>query len=116
MIANSTSSSTIDRAAPVVTLLNVFEVEPERQGALIDLLDRATEQVISRLPGFVSANLHRGLDGTKVANYAQWESVEAFEAMLAEPDARPHLDEAAAMATAAPALYEVVSVHRPEDG
>jgi heme-degrading monooxygenase HmoA len=32
-------------------------------------------------PGFVSANIHRSLDGKKVVNYAQWESKEAFEAM-----------------------------------
>jgi len=60
--------------------------------------------------GFVSANIHRALDGTKVANYAQWQSVEAFQAMLREPVALAHMEEASAMATAAPALYEVASV------
>ena len=65
-----------------------------------------------RLPGFVSANIHRSLDGTKVANYAQWASRAAFEAMLGEPSAREHMAAAARLAAFEPALYEVASVHR----
>ena len=51
----------------VVTLINVFTVAPEHQQELIEVLDRATVQVMRHLPGFVSANIHRGLDGTRVA-------------------------------------------------
>lgn len=32
----------------------------------------ATDEVLRHLPGFVSANVHRGLDGTTVVNYGQW--------------------------------------------
>ena len=39
-------------------------------------------------PGFVSANIHVSTDGTRVVNYAQWESAEAFQAMLADPGPR----------------------------
>jgi hypothetical protein len=35
------------------------------------LLAEATEEVISRQPGYVSANIHWSLDGTRVTNYAQ---------------------------------------------
>lgn len=51
------------------------------QRALIDLLDRATENVMRKQPGFISANIHRSLDGTRVANYAQWRSKADLEAM-----------------------------------
>lgn len=74
----------------VVTLVNVFTVEPEDQQRLVDLLVQATETVINKQPGFVSANLHKSLDGTKVVNYAQWRSLEAFEAMLRNPEAGQH--------------------------
>jgi quinol monooxygenase YgiN len=104
--------TTIEKGAPVVTLINVFTVDPSRQEELVRLLDEATEQVIQHLPGFVSANIHRGLDGHRVANYAQWESREAMQAMLANPAAQHHLRLAESMAQAAPNLYEVVSVHR----
>ena len=49
----------------VVTLINVFTVAPEDQQRLLDVLAEATESVMRGLPGFVSANLHRSLDGTK---------------------------------------------------
>ena len=100
--------TTIAREKPVVTLINVFTVEPENQQRLIDVLIEATETVMNKLPGFVSANIHRGLDGRHVANYAQWRSVEDFEAMLKNPEALQHMEEAARLANAAPFLYEVV--------
>lgn len=93
---------------PVVTLINTFTVEPERQQELVQLLVDATEQVMRRMPGFVSANIHRGLDGRHVANYAQWRSREDFEAMLQNPEAKEHMGRAAALARFEPVLYEVV--------
>jgi quinol monooxygenase YgiN len=106
------STSTIATDAPVVTLINVFEVTADRQARLVEILEKATVDVMRHLPGFVSANLHRSLDGTRVANYAQWKSVEDFERMLANPDAQAHMKEATAIAKAAPVLYKVSSVHR----
>jgi quinol monooxygenase YgiN len=104
--------TTIEMDAPVVTLINVFTVDPSRQDELVNLLDEATEQVICKLPGFVSANIHRGLDGRHVANYAQWASREAMEAMLTNPEAQHHIRLAASIAQYSPSLYSVASVHR----
>lgn len=98
----------ITQNSDVVTLINVFTVEPQDQQRLVDLLGEATESDIERMPGFVSANIHRSLDGTKVVNYAQWESREAYEAMLESPEAAPHMEEAAGLAVSfEPHLYEV---------
>src|SRR2546421_10017758 len=102
--------TTITTGQPVVTLINSFTVDPERQDELIRLLVEATEQVMRHRPGFVSANIHRGLDGTRVANYAQWRSREDFEAMLANPEAAAHLREAATIATFDAHLYEVAFI------
>jgi quinol monooxygenase YgiN len=106
-----TPQSTIQAGGPLVTLINVFTVDPADQQHLIDLWRRATEDVLCHLPGFISANLHRSLDGTKVVNYAQWENQEAFQAMLRDPAGGPLLRELAEIATPAPVLCEVVSVH-----
>lgn len=103
--------TTIDAQADVVTLINVFTVDADKQQELIDLLDKATNEVMRTLPGFVSANIHRGVDGTHVANYAQWASEADFQAMLANPVAREHLAAALEIATATPLLYRVASVH-----
>ncbi len=98
----------ISRDGDVVTLINVFTVMPENQQRLLDLLVGATGTVMNRLPGFVSANLHKSLDGTRVVNYAQWRSREAFEAMLEDPEAMVHMKEAAKIAEKfEPHLYEV---------
>ncbi|MGW3470267.1 antibiotic biosynthesis monooxygenase family protein [Saccharopolyspora sp. NPDC000995] len=104
-------ATTIEPGAPVTTLINVFTVAPERQRELVELLDNATEEVMRHLPGFVSANIHAGLDGKHVANYAQWRSEDDFRAMLANPAAQEHMQAAAAVATYEPALYRVESSH-----
>jgi quinol monooxygenase YgiN len=99
--------ATISRDNPVCTLVNVFTVTPEHQEHLLEVLDTATREVMQHLPGFVSANLHRSLDGTHVVNYAQWTSREAFEAMLRNPEAQVHMAQALSLASAEPHLYEV---------
>jgi quinol monooxygenase YgiN len=105
-------TTTIDADAGVVTLINVFETKPETQEALVRLLDQATTQVMRHLPGFVSANIHRSLDGKHVANYAQWASAEAFQRMLENPEAQSHMRKASELGQSAPVLYRVASVHR----
>jgi heme-degrading monooxygenase HmoA len=95
----------------VVTLINVFTVAPEDQQRLVDLLVEATEQVMSKQPGYVAANLHRSLDGTKVTNYAHWRSREDFQALAHHPQVAAHLRRVQAVATFEPSLYEVVFTH-----
>jgi antibiotic biosynthesis monooxygenase (ABM) superfamily enzyme len=104
-------TTTIDPAAEVATLLNVFTVDPARQRELVTVLEAATEAVMRHQPGFVSANIHASTDGTRVVNYAQWATVEAFQTMLANPECAPHMDSARALADSDPHLYTVESTH-----
>ena len=97
----------------VVTLINVFTVDPTNQHRLVELLTRATEVSVRHAPGFVSASLHRSLDGTKVTMYAQWRSVADYEAMRQDPTPLPFLQEALAIATFEPGMYEVVQTFAP---
>jgi heme-degrading monooxygenase HmoA len=99
---------TIAKDNDVVTLINVFTVAPEDQQSLVDVLAHATRAVMRKQPGFVSANIHRSLDGTRVTNYAQWRTREAFETMLQDQEAAEHMGEAARIAQKfEPHLYEV---------
>jgi quinol monooxygenase YgiN len=100
--------TTIEKRRPLLTLINVFTVDPGHQDQLVTLLTDATETTMKRLPGFISANIHRSLDGSKVVNYAQWESKAAFDAMRANPEAAPHMKAAAALAKFDPIACEVV--------
>lgn len=104
--------TTISKLNPVVTLINTFTVKPERQDELVKVLDAATEEVMRHLDGFVSANIHKSLDGTHVANYAQWRDEAAFRAMLKNERANVHMREAAAIAERyEPILYTVAAIH-----
>jgi hypothetical protein len=106
------ATTTISADAPVATLINVFTVEAARQRELVDLLVVATEEVMHYLPGFIAANIHASADGTRVVNYAQWESADAFHAMLNNASAQVHMRQAAAIADQFdPHLYTVESVH-----
>ena len=103
---------TIDPKNKIVTLINTFTVKPENQDALIANLDKATEEVFKGIPGFISANIHKGLEPNKVANYAQWQSKEHYMAALKHPVALEHMKKAAALAEQfEPILYQVVSSH-----
>jgi quinol monooxygenase YgiN len=102
--------TTIAEKTKLVTLINVFTVEPANQSELLTLLACATDTSVRNVPGFVSAALHRSVDGTKVTMYAQWESAEHYQAMRSNPVASPFLDQALAIAKFDPGMYEVVKV------
>ena len=103
----------ISPGTKVVTFINVFTVEPSDQVKLIELLTNATERSVRHAPGFVSASLHRSLDGAKVTMYAQWRSIEDYEAMRADPGPLPYLQQALAIAKFDPGMYEVVETFLP---
>ena len=103
----------ISTESGVVTLINVFTVDPTNQQRLVDLLTQATEVSVRHAPGFVSASLHRSLDGTKVTMYAQWRSAEDYQAMRQDPAPLPFLQEALAIATFEPGMYEVAQTFTP---
>ena len=105
--------TTIQQHADYATLINVFTVEPSKAAELTAVLRAATDEVMRQQPGFMSANIHLSADRTRVLNYAQWESVDSYQAMLASPATQPHMAQAAALAVSFdPHLYTVESVHQ----
>lgn len=95
-------------AAPVV-LINVFKVQPAQQDALLDLLS-ALARAQAGLPGFISATLHRGLNGKTVANHAVWRSEADWRAMTRNPAVVEAMSPIMAIATFEPNLYEAGEV------
>lgn len=98
--------------SPVV-VINVFTVEPANQQRLIDLLTDATERWVRYAPGFISARLHRSLDGTKVTMHAEWRSMADYDGMRADRGPLAHLQQALAIAKFDPGMYEVVTTFAP---
>ncbi|HSC61261.1 MAG TPA: antibiotic biosynthesis monooxygenase family protein [Rhizomicrobium sp.] len=106
----------MERENAVIALINVFTVQPLNQQRLVDLLVRATDEFVSRAPGFLSSSLHRSFDGTKVTMYAQWRSIEDYEVMRRDPGPRPFLEEALTIAKFEPGIYEIVRTFSPAHG
>lgn len=104
--------TSLDPQAGHLVLINTFTVEPDRADQLLAVLSRATDEGMRQQPGFVSANLHISRDKRHVANYAQWRSQGDFDAMMANPDSRVHMREAAAIATSfEPIFYDLRESH-----
>ena len=103
------------KAGAMITMINVFTVEPANQKRLLDLLARATNGHVCRAPGFLSSTLHRSLDGSKVTMYAQWRSIEDYEVMRRDPGPLALFREALTFATFDPGVYEIVQSFFPAE-
>jgi antibiotic biosynthesis monooxygenase (ABM) superfamily enzyme len=99
--------ATIQVNTGAVTQINVFTVAPENQQALIDLLQEAAN-FASQVPGWISASIHRSLDGTRVVNYAQSKDLDSAQRVIEALRAAGWLDRNKALGEAHPGLYEVV--------
>ncbi|GAB2962844.1 antibiotic biosynthesis monooxygenase [Streptomyces pseudoechinosporeus] len=59
--------------------------DPDRQRAWVDAVFEALESEPNQHPGGISAHFHLSTDGTRVLNYAEWESAQAHIDALAAP-------------------------------
>ena len=79
---------TIKTSNDIQTVITTFEVTPGTCQDLLEALQVALEEFISKQPGFVSAGLHVNDAQTRIANYSQWQRREDFMAMLRTPEMR----------------------------
>ncbi len=108
--------TTIDNTQNYCTLINVFTVTPEKQLELFELLKKATQEVMSKLPGYISANLHLSDDQKTVTNYAQWATLSDYRNALKNEQALTHMKQAAALATEfKPVTYGTIWTHAVND-
>jgi hypothetical protein len=56
--------TTISKNAQLITLINVFTVDPSHQPRLVELLTQVTDTFVRRARGFIGSSLHRSRDGT----------------------------------------------------
>ena len=78
----------IETGAAVQTVITTFEVTPGTCQDLLEELQAAYTEVISKQPGFIAAALHVNDAQTRIANYSQWERREDFQAMLRTEEMR----------------------------
>ncbi|WP_368186582.1 antibiotic biosynthesis monooxygenase [Aestuariibius sp. HNIBRBA575] len=75
-------------AKPVQTVLTTFDTTPGMCQDLLEALQAAYADCISKQHGFIAAGLHVNDAQTRIANYSQWQRREDFQAMLRTPEMR----------------------------
>jgi heme-degrading monooxygenase HmoA len=98
-----------EEVGPVI-LVNTFRVAPEDADALLAAwaVDAA---YLKRQPGFISAQLHRGVAGSGVlCNLAVWESVAAFRDAFGDPQFQATFARYPDSTVASPHLFQKVAV------
>ena len=78
----------ISKDATLQTVITTFEMTPGTCQDLLDALNDAYDDFISKQPGFISAGLHVNDAQTRIANYSQWERREDFMDMLRTQEMR----------------------------
>lgn len=98
-----------------VSLVNLFCVRPDQQRDFLTAQIEQTERYRLHMPGFLSSTFHRGLDGDRVLNYAQWERAEDVDGARSSGNFAAHLDRLAAFDyTNDMHLHEIVAVSAAE--
>jgi len=94
-----------DAASDPVVLINVYRCQPERLDEVMELLG-VMVRAQRGADGFISATLHRGLNGKVAAVHAVWRSREDWKAMARSPAINAAMEPIMALATFEPNLYE----------
>lgn len=98
----------------VLTLINIFRVEPCNQQKIIDFLIHASKNKVIYAKGFISSTLHRSLDGKKISVYTQWSSLEDYLNMKKDPGLSTYFEKAEKDAKFDDTMYEVAAVFCPK--
>jgi quinol monooxygenase YgiN len=101
--------SVIAKGSDILTLIITIEVKPEKCDALLDLIVEETQTFVRHQPGFISANLHRNAESTRIVNYGQWGKRQLYEKARARDEFKAFSNRVEALAEKiTPIAYEVV--------
>jgi hypothetical protein len=84
-------TATIAEKAPIATFINIFKTKPENQKRVAGLVEAANDEVICKIPGYITSTVHASDDGQMVVNYVQWISKESFLQIFKYPQAIGHM-------------------------
>ncbi|TRW98210.1 antibiotic biosynthesis monooxygenase [Paracoccus sp. M683] len=95
------------------TVITTFEVTPGSAEDVLEMLQAAWDQVISKQPGFIAGAIHLNDAHTRIATYSQWGDRKDYQAMLRSAEMRRRNREIHAMCKSfEPVMYEVQNVFR----
>lgn len=108
VFSSGSTPVTISKTTQLVTVINLFIVEPKNLQKLIDELKELSKKFVEKQPGFISANVHQSFDRKRVISYAQWKTQEDYKSIYVNIDAKPFLDKLKKISKFNWNLYEVV--------
>jgi heme-degrading monooxygenase HmoA len=105
-----TLSAQMEEISGPVILINTFVVSADEIAPLLRAWT-ADASWMKRQPGFISAQLHRGIGESCVfLNYAVWESSEHFRRAFTHPEFRSHLREYPPSTVVSPHLFQKLAI------
>ncbi len=103
-------SEQLDEDVGPVILINKFNVKPEEADQFLKAWEKDAAYFKSQ-PGFISAQLHRGIGGSGVfVNYAVWESTALFKKALSKINLQELLSDYPSSTVASPHIFKKVAV------
>ncbi len=90
------------------TVICTFEMTPATATELMEALQQAYAECISKQPGFLGAGLHMNDAQTRIATYSKWVARGDYQAMLRSPEMiRRNRHIATLCRSFEPVMYEV---------
>lgn len=92
------------------TVICTFEMTPATALELMEALQKAYAECISKQPGFLGAGLHMNDAHTRIATYSKWVKRGDYQAMLRTPEMRERNRTIATLCRSfEPVMYEVAA-------
>jgi quinol monooxygenase YgiN len=100
----------MDEDTGPVMQINKFNVNPDEVDEFLKAF-AATAEVLKRQPGYISAQLHRGIAGSSVfLNYEVWESAEHFKQAIGSSEFQSSIVGLPPSTVMSPHLFKKVAV------
>jgi heme-degrading monooxygenase HmoA len=105
-----TLSTQLEEDIGPVILMNMFNVGPDEIDEFLKVF-AATTEMFKQQPGFVSAQLHRGIAGSSTfINYVIWESATHFKQAFNRPEFKLNMKSVLNNTTMSPHLFKKVAI------
>jgi heme-degrading monooxygenase HmoA len=107
---NVTFKKQLEEETGPFVLINSYSIDPKEVDEFLKAF-AAVSEAFKRLPGFISAQLHRGIGGSGTfVNYAVWESMAEFRKTFSDDEVKASLTKFPPSTVAYPHLFAKVAV------
>lgn len=100
----------LDEDVGPIIVMNKFNVGPDEVDEFLNVFAKTTE-TFKQQPGFISAQLHRGIAGSSTfVNYVVWESAAHFRQAFNRPEIQSNMASVMPNTVISPHLFKKVAV------